>query len=456
MVSIVLTAALLVRPASSPEGLVVYRNGSTVYPVTSSNVTNTSLVIRTLWIGQGAPRKGVPHTPLQTHEVAFCPKLHRAYVSVLTAGQLLEFQVEPSTGFLSSRAAVFTFNSPGSGLHNIVTSKCFSGMLWVSTQYDNSVHLVDPAKGYTAIFTMAVPRLLHKGTDVFRLSEPHAVREADDCSIWVALKGNTRNVPAGPDDVDYTELYDAMTVLDPRLPRNHTDGHAVWHLSPAAYNRSNLPALGGRLVPAMPTPVMSAVDGLGNTFHAQDCTPSLLRVGADGSETQVPVGLWFKSSGPGVVAAPDGSVWVCSLTRDDGMLLRFRPGTVVPEPFDHPGSGLSRSEKRRTIHLAFALADVDGTKVNMMYVLTSSLLLPGTDPAVEEVSAFAFDKSWDHMVGTGAVWRARLPVPHSASHRIAVVDDRGGGTRTRSILVTGLLADVVYQIFSTGQETSLV
>ena len=49
---------------------------------------------------------------------------------------------------------------------------------------------------------------------------------------------------------------------------------------------------------------MSAVDGKGFTFHAQDCSPYLLRVDRQGVSTQVPVGLWFKASGPGVVAGP--------------------------------------------------------------------------------------------------------------------------------------------------------
>ena len=93
--------------------------------------------------------------------------------------------------------------------------------------------------------------------------------EAADCSVWVALKGATRNVPAGADDTDFTEMYDAMTVLDPTLPRNHSDGHAVWHVPPARYNASSFPALGGTLHAALPTPVMSAVDGQGYSFHAQ-------------------------------------------------------------------------------------------------------------------------------------------------------------------------------------------
>ena len=248
-----------------------------------------------------------------------------------------------------------------------------------------------------------------------------------------------------------TEIYDAMAVLNQSLPQvNHSDGHAVWHVDPGKYDPAAFPGLGGALHPAMPTPVMSAVDGHGYTFHAQDCSPFLLRIDPDGAATQVPVGIWFKASGPGVVAAPDGSVWVCSLTKDDGLLLRFRPGTIVPEPFVQLtalGSSASASVSaagrvRRTIHLAFDTHLLNGTKTNVMYVLTSSLLLPGSDTVREEVFGFAFDAAWDLLLCKTPVYQIPLPVLNSATHRIAVGLVQG----RRSLLVTGLLKDVVFQV----------
>lgn len=384
--------------------------------------------------------------PLQVHEVVVDDKRGKVYVSLLTTSQLFELDLGPD-GQLSPVAHSWTFNSNESGLHNIALSACHPGGLWVSTQYDNQVHLVDPATGYApAVRSVRVPRLLHNGTAWgLKISEPHSVRESADCSIWVALKGATRNVPAGFDDIDYTEAYDAMTVLDPDLPRNHSDGHAVWHLLPSKYNESAFPGLGGELHAALPTPVMSAVDGRGNTFHAQDCSPHMLRVDRVGKATQVPVGLWFQASGPGTVAAPDGSVWVCSLTRDDGLLLRFRPGTVVPEPFEQLAS---LGGKRRTIHMVFATERLDGTKANMMYVLTSSLLLPKTTPATEEVVGYELDEEWNDVAaetGGAPVLHVTLPVQHSAAHRIALAEPARAGA-TRSLIVTGLSASVLFQI----------
>jgi hypothetical protein len=83
-------------------------------------------------------------------------------------------------------------------------------MLWVSTQYENSIHLVDATRAFKPIYSMKVPRLFHNGTTLsLRLSEPHSVREASDCSVWVTLKGNTREVAPGFDQIDYTEVHGA-------------------------------------------------------------------------------------------------------------------------------------------------------------------------------------------------------------------------------------------------------
>ena len=101
--------------------------------------------------------------------------------------------------------------------------------------------------------------MLHNGEVGWheRLSEPHSVREdSKTCKVWVALKGETREgFPTGPNDADYTEMYDAMIALNESLPHNHTSGHAVWEIQPADYNRSALPAFGGQLHTALPTPV---------------------------------------------------------------------------------------------------------------------------------------------------------------------------------------------------------
>jgi hypothetical protein len=128
------------------------------------------------------------------------------------------------------------------------------------------------------------------------------------------------------------------------------------------------------------------------------------------------------------------------------MLLRFRAGAIVPEPFEQIGA----LGKRRTIHLAFATRRLDGSDGNVMYVLTSSLLLERSTPATEEVIGFLFDKNWDALLQEEPVLQVTLPLQHTASHRIALADTSASEVdhrnATRSIIVTGLLASVLFQI----------
>ena len=58
---------------------------------------------------------------------------------------------------------------------------------------------------------------------------------------------------------------------------------------------------------------------------------------------------------------------------------------------------------------------------------------------------FEWTADWGSLVGGEALWRAPLPVTHTAAHRIAVAA-LGGAAGRRSLLVTGLLKDRVFQI----------
>ena len=141
--ALLLCLAGLVPTAAS---LRIYSNGSHSYPVVEESgkcvVTGGGLQLRTLSLRAGGrhPTPGV----IQTHEIAFDEVGQRAYVSLLTTGQLFELAFDEG-GRLSPTVRRFTFNHPGSGLHNVAASGCAKGKLWVSTQYDNSIHLVDPA-----------------------------------------------------------------------------------------------------------------------------------------------------------------------------------------------------------------------------------------------------------------------------------------------------------------------
>ena len=79
-----------------------------------------------------------------------------------------------------------------------------------------------------------------------------------------------------------------------------------------------------------------------------------------------------------------------------------------------------------------------------MYVLTSSLLAPdGTEAVIVQ----EFDEAWDRPIyGEVGHQQILLPTKHSAAHRITVAES----TNPRSILVTGLLSNSLYQIQGRG------
>eukprot|EP00040_Diaphanoeca_grandis_P019307 m.101893 g.101893 ORF g.101893 m.101893 type:complete len:564 (+) comp27361_c0_seq2:96-1787(+) len=400
--------------------------------------------------------------PMQTHEVYYMQKYEQAYLSIISTGQIFGVSFD-ADGNMMKNVSRWTLNANTSGTHNIAGSRCHEGYLWVSTQYDNSIHLIDP-KNLTATpkYSFEVPRRLYPNMSnldpdtAMHISEPHSVIEAPDCSVWVSLKGNTRGLK-GIIFNEYTIA--AFIVLDsPTLSAintsspdanetNLTQGFAVWHVHPDQYNASTIER-GGKLYPASAEPVMCALDGMNNTFCAQDNTSAVFHVAANGEQTpSIDVLPWSKISGPGAVMSPDGSVWVCALTENE-TLIRFRPGSITPEPFvEWPG--LPYQTERRTIHLAFHEWDFNGVNYKMMYILTSSLMLDKQeDDGIEEVIAYRLNNDthtdvWNTPTeGDAPLWVSQLPYRHMATHRIAVCTK----VAIPSLLVSGLFGNRIYQL----------
>lgn len=120
----------VMRMGDSPL-LRVYSNGTHAYPFTDAPSGVPGIQVRTIALGQ--PNGTAGAAVMQTHEVAFCSKRERAYVSLLTTGQMFEFRFD-GQGRLSAAPDRWTFNSRGSGVHNIAASVCSPGLLWISTQ----------------------------------------------------------------------------------------------------------------------------------------------------------------------------------------------------------------------------------------------------------------------------------------------------------------------------------
>ena len=366
------------------------------------------------------------------------------YVTNLPLSTLFKLTFDPETGLLAAVERTWTFRDNGtavieeggdpgrtlehsSGLHHVGASRSHPDALWISEQMGNSISLVrrSASGGLVRVLRMQVPtRGLSRvggGQLQLPLSGPHAVLEADDGTLLVALKG--------PYYVGLTALATATNAArgakaEAAAARGvpyggHVmSGYAVWRVHPDEYDAS-LPAHGGELIDAPEAPVMSAIGGDGDSYHVIDSSPVVLRVrrsdGRASRASRLPLPAGFRMSGPGIVATPDGSVWVCSLLHPNATLLRFRRGATAPERFEgfHPALRPARGAPRFVIHLAYSSRGGDRGDANVLYALTSSLVHP---EATEEVLAYEFDAAWERGVERGRVRHAPRLEAATAQH----------------------------------------
>ena len=87
-----------------------------------------------------------------------------------------------------------------------------------------------------------------------------------------------------------------------------------------------------------------------------------------------------------------------------------------------------------TATLCGAIASSRGP-VNCAGAYTHGRIHQPSNQPTHHGTRYEFDENWIGVKGSSPLWRAKLPVVHSASHRITVVH----GLNRRSLLVTGAL-----------------
>jgi hypothetical protein len=225
------------------------------------------------------------------------------------------------------------------------------------------------------------------------------------------------------------------------------EGYAAWLINPEDYDENAADgAMGGQLFESLAKPVNCAADTKGRVIVGQDANAYVMSIDTSVSPaTAKQIALEASktpTAGPGVVAAPDGSVWVACIMAS-GYINRFRPGSDVPEShqlgrshfmaeaaedvllsksllssnerFELSTSGkqalLQTLEGRRVIHFAFGS--------NKMYALTTMLgAMLGAPEAIIEVPMTAEGD----IDGTGEenTWFLGL---NGNTHRIIAIDD---------------------------------
>ena len=450
--------------------------------------------IKTMWFNPEAIEAD-PLPRSETHEVFFHAPSRSAYLSNFGLGLLLNVSFD-ETGELVPAARTWLLNADSSAVHHVGAGA--DGAIWISTQGDDHIHLVDPLDGLKARHSFAVPKTCKLCDGTKSVSDPHSVVpdvSRTDGTVWVTLKGD----PPPAMEFGSPELYYAKVVegLEPELNFSKDQGWAVWRIAPGDYDESK-DANGGTLFKAQPTPGMSAIDNFGNSYHAQDKAPYVLRIaaGADGfnlstgDRVQIPLpnnkalaaqrqdsGYLFNAGGPSVVRDPAGGIWLCTLTMQRGWMLRFAPGATcaydaptkayrdcytVPIKLDEifnatdqervrkyvaagPGGDASFKVDREIIHMAFSTMGGPSGDKNMMYLLSSSI---ANEHTYEAVIALEMTADFTALRTNGIRREVFLPAEHGAVHRMSVAELSGSHSATfkRSLLVSGLKANCLYQI----------
>ena len=394
----------------------------------------------------------------ETHEIAYDAASHTAFISQMIASRLVQVSFDGAR--LSGAVRRWTVGTAGkSGLHNVQASRSRPGCLWLSLQFNDSVHLVDPSEGFQTLRSLKTPTQLPlgQGGGTVPVGGPHAAVEAMDGAIWVGLKAANQALRGSMSST-------GLTAAD--RPSSYW---AVWRIELSKYDPAEPPAFGGELFAAPKSPTMIAFDGQGNTFISCDGVSTVMRVSVDRIPQQIPLPRGFAEhgNGPGIAADPNGNIWLTALRSMDGSLVRFASGSTDPELITVLPStrcqGIScvgwqpAQSERQIIHLTFSAAGGVSRRANVLYVLTSSLLAGNAD---EAIYAIELADDWRTLrpsgeVGVQTIW---LPEDHSAAHRLQVVApawssphhaaffDRRDGMGGNGIIATGLHQNQIFYV----------
>jgi len=428
----------------------------------------------------------------EAHEIAFVETSRSLFMSMLTENILHKIPLDDHLEMKDYRYHRSTKIGPErGGLHNVAKSQTRGdNMLWLSTQCENRVLLVDSNDLSKApSYTLAVPTHFDLGqldrdpmgySDTCGMARdhceggaqcglaiggPHSVREAADGSIWVTLKGMyTSEVyrRVGKDNHICTGGSWQLHSEDDRV------GYAVWHINPDEFDMTKS-AFGGTLYPAKKSPVMIDIDRQGNVFTGQDSAPWVHRVDTKGNAQQIampkgPDGVQIPTSGPAVVAAPDGSaIFIASLMNEEGLIVQFRSGETTPRVITalkdtldtrywaSPEQGL----QQRIIHFAFSNHGGWDYGQNTLYALTSSLLEP---QAPEQIIALQFTEDWSkpNLDGDYGLRRLTLPGYNKGAHRICIAEGNSssspGAHMLRRAFVSNTLSNTITMAKSKNTE----
>lgn len=388
----------------------------------------------------------------QTHEVCWDKKNQACYVTQLTSSTLVRLTVDEN-GILKDEMDAWKIGPDDGQLHNVSMSVTQPGFLWLSLQAINTLLLVDGNPGDDFMKVKEVyqtPCFVNlDGKDQY-VGTPHCIRESPDGTVWACLKGAlSKDHPCAKVSscCDPEKLLAAIKKHqdDEKFDIYNPDGYAVWQLDRSKYD-PKCRYRGGKVYKCLNSPPMACVDKNNNLWVTQDQSSTVLCIDTSTDtphQYQLPWPLGTnpkeKHTGPGIAAAPDGSIWMTELEAS-GALIRIDPDTKKFSLYEIEPPAWSPD--MRMIHLDFHPASKGTKHYNRIYAICSSLL---DDSSNDAVIIMNMCPDWKKVLGIRII---PLPSQFSACHRIcyAEIDDHDDEVDDGSVFITEMSKAKLLQI----------
>ncbi|KAF9307060.1 hypothetical protein BGZ74_000064 [Mortierella antarctica] len=303
----------------------------------------------------------LPHA-VETHEVIHVPDSdNMLFISQKSNSVLLKVRVD-SRGLVHDLAA-FNIGHSTDGLHGLVASTYYPGLVWVTLQSGNKLLLLDPAKD-----SIHTPPKIIKEINVPQPGQgPHRIQEYGQ-ELWSTLMDNSYIL-------------------------------RINHVKPSDYS----------LYRTLPEPIFGVIHPLNNKYYTSERLVSAFMAidPVSGATHQVPVPAEQGMQPLGIMEGP-GGLWFTLLGNET-----FATGTfgviLQDETIKYFRLQSPLGKDAALLYIAF---DLEHTTNRVLWLLSSSII---NDRALNMMIRVTMGEQWEHIVAEEVTV---FPTQLSKAHRI--------------------------------------
>ncbi|KXN70157.1 hypothetical protein CONCODRAFT_78984 [Conidiobolus coronatus NRRL 28638] len=322
---------------------------------------------------------------VQTHELVRVPDSKMILISQLSSSTLVKANVKARGVISDSKAHLI--GTPDSALHGLAVSALNKGMVWLTLEGDNKLHLIDPKKD-----DINTPPVILKTIDIPAPGAgPHYVGEYGN-DLWVSLKKS---------------------------------GHA---LRINQFNSSDYD-----LFKAVPNPIFVAQHPESKLFYSsQDMSSKILKIDPATKITkQIEIPSDIGATPVGLISGANNGIWFVllgSTTNGTGTFGYLDKDDNIK--YFKLSSELAKNAS--LLHLAF---DANIKKNPGLWILSSSII---KKDALDMVIRVDMDPTWSNITKEEVMV---LPTQRNAAHRLLPYNDQMFATE----LATSKIAALKYE-----------